>query len=70
MIPCTHTSHPVGLLPSIRSTDLQIKQRSLDLAATRAEAAGLTNVQTWCADITESNPNPNPNPDPSPNPNP
>ena len=30
-----------------------MKQRSLDLAATRAAAAGLTNVQTWCGDITE-----------------
>ena len=31
----------------------QVKQRSLDLAVTRAAAAGLTNVQTWCGDITE-----------------
>ena len=34
-------------------SSLQVKQRSLDLAVTRAAAAGLTNVQTWCGDITE-----------------
>jgi len=42
-----------ALLPSCTVVIVDVKQRSLDLAVTRAAAAGLTNVQTWCGDITE-----------------
>lgn len=42
-----------ALLPHCTLVIVDVKQRSLDLAATRAAAAGLRNVETWLGDIAE-----------------